>query len=147
MKLKGKQQRSSAHTQLKRHYPGATVGAAVAVGSLVALLLAAASPAQAGTVLTTGIGFKGGDQALIFCTGTNVGNNPVATMTVSLIDVNGNVANTLTCAPVNPGGVCDVATTVSAHCKVEFTGSKQTVRGSLFVVDASNNLQIVEPAR
>jgi hypothetical protein len=146
MEFKGRQQRSSAHTQLKRHYPGATFGAAVAVGSLVALLLAAASPAQAGTV-TTGIGFKGGDQAFIFCSGTNVGNNPVATMTVSLIDVNGNVANTFTCAPVNPGGVCDVATTVSAHCKVEFTGSKQTVRGSLFVIDARNNLQIVEPAQ
>jgi hypothetical protein len=69
-------------------------------------------------------------------------------MTVSLIDLSGDVAKTQTCAPVNPGGVCQTETTSPAHCRIEFKGSKRAVRGSLSVNSSSgNDIEVIEPAR
>jgi len=115
--------------------------------SSVLLLLATSAETRAGT-LATGLIPLGSAQTHLECQATNVGAKPVKVISVSLVGVDGTPLAGDHCANVAFGGICTVTTSTPASCQIEFTGSKQSIRGAAFVPDATfENIVLVEPAR
>ncbi len=110
------------------------------------LVLASAGVASAGT-LTTGYLFRGPTQGSIICLGTNVGAKNVKSVRVTLIGSDGAVVGSQMCINLEPGGSCQTAESTSSHCEVVFSGSKQSMRGSLLIVSSDGGTLAVEPAR
>jgi hypothetical protein len=97
--------------------------------------------------LTTGVLYKGSNQADIICLGTNVGEKTMKEMTVSFVSVTGTILGSTTCVDLVPGGFCQVNTVNPAHCRIDFKGPKQSARGSASVNNAANDIEVVEIAR
>ena len=116
------------------------------------LALVLAGPAHAG-ILATPVTGTVALPADVQCTGGNVGESPIASLTARLVPTPQSVALfgsavvEETCVNVAPGDICGASIAVPAgngfagHCKVIFTGSKKNVRGSIFIGGFGNVVQ------
>jgi hypothetical protein len=90
--------------------------------------------------------FKGTLTAFVNCEGVNVGDKPIKSVTVRIVPAFGPADDTeLTCSDLAPGEVCAASIVppdfFAGHCKVEFTGSKRSIRGSMSVIGEGDNVQ------
>lgn len=115
------------------------------------LTMVTASMADAGGTLTTGVLFPGSNTVAVVCLATNVdAAKTIPSITVSVIGTNGAVVNSETCLNVAPGGFCSDSSfgpPVDSHCRIEFEGSKKSIRGSGSLIATSNNITALEAAR
>jgi hypothetical protein len=114
------------------------------------LALVLAGPAHAGTLATPSV-FTGTGTDFVDCTAVNVGESPIASLTVRLFPRPGGAeGEEKTCVNVVPGDICFTAVDVPpfdvGHCKVIFTGSKRNVRGSISLGDLGSNVSVQLPA-
>jgi hypothetical protein len=117
-------------------------------GPVLALVLAGL--AHAGMLATSGI-FSGSDTQLVDCLAINVGESPIASVTVQLVPTSNSdgKGDSFTCVNV-PGETCedliDTPPFFSGHCKIIFTGSRKNVRASVSLIASGNNLRVELPA-
>ncbi|HEY8518339.1 MAG TPA: hypothetical protein VIS07_22730 [Candidatus Binatia bacterium] len=113
------------------------------------LVVALATPAAAG-MLATPVMFRGTNTVGFACEAVNVGSKPIKSVTVRIVPFVGPVNPVSICTNLSPGSVCFVSTVEpafqSGHCRIEFTGGKQNVRGSMSVVGSGNNVLEQIPA-
>jgi hypothetical protein len=88
--------------------------------------------------------FSGTLTGLITCEATNVGDKPIKSVTVRLVPVGGVASPEQTCQDMPPSGLCIATVSTffwSGSCRVDFTGSKRSIRGSMSVIEAGNNVR------
>ncbi len=112
----------------------------------VTVLITLAGAAHAGSSLFTPLLAQGAASTLLFCEAVNVSAKPIAQLTVSVISVVGDPTKTQTCTNLAQGQICFAnGPTAAGYCQVD-GGTKKTVRASLEVRDASNNILATLPA-
>src|SRR5262245_7041420 len=110
------------------------------------LALVLAGSAHAGTLATPRM-FSGTEVTGFFCDAVNVAESPIASVTVKLVPiVVGSIQGSeLTCDNLAPGDVCETGVVAadplsfSGHCKIIFTGSRKSLRGSMVATDGADN--------
>lgn len=116
----------------------------------VALGIALSTPAWAGTLATAAM-FRGTNTVGFACEAVNVGDKPIKSVTVRLVPAFGGPLQPVSCTNLAPGAVCHTSTLDSSfhsgHCRIDFTGSKQNIRGSMSVIGSGNNVLEQLPAQ
>src|SRR5262245_5265786 len=108
------------------------------------LALVLAGSAHAGT-LATPLMFSGTEVTSFFCDAVNVAESPIASVTVKLVaaSVSGAQGSEFTCNNLAPGDACETgafaAPFFAGHCKIIFTGSRKSLRGSMVATDGTGN--------
>src|SRR5262245_49590612 len=104
--------------------------------------------AHAGT-LATPLMFSGTEVTGFFCDAVNVAGSPIASVTVQVVASSDSTqpGSELTCDNLAPGDLCetgvfaDPPSFFAGHCKVIFTGSRKSVRGSMVATGSGNNVR------
>jgi hypothetical protein len=110
------------------------------------VLVALASPAQAGTIATPSM-FSGSLTEAVNCEAVNVGEKTIHSVTVRIVPAFAPLTGAeATCTDLAPGAVCVTSIApppafFAGHCKVEFTGGKRSIRGAMSLIEAGDNVR------